>query len=157
GIEMETDPIAALVHERLQLDERPARMNVRLAPHATAARLSADLRSDVEPVDPQFADMDIEAGKDRSLLGARLELGQADERHSLRRHAVDVELVVEPCSRRPVELDVRGGQEGAVLIGDGDVAQLRLAEDRPFDPADMDAQARGGLKPADLGDNERVG
>ena len=56
--------------------------------------------------------------------------------------AVDRELVCEPCARRPVELDVGRGQEHAALVGDADIPQLRLAEDRAVDPSDMNSKAR---------------
>src|SRR3954454_20812877 len=93
--------------------------------------------------------MDIKAGEDRALLRARLDLGQADERDALGGQAVDVELVVEPGSRRPVELDVRGRQEDAAAVGHGYVLELRFAEDRPVDPTDADTQARRGFDTGD--------
>src|SRR5690349_5871470 len=116
-------------------------MNIRLAPHAAASRLAADFRTDIQPVDLELADMDVEPGKDRSLLRGRFQLGEPDERDPIGGHAVDVELVVEPCTGTPVELDVGRRQEHSALIGDGDVPQLRFAEDGSVDPADMDAQA----------------
>ena len=84
-----------------------------LPAHASASPLAADLPADVEPVDPKLADVNVESGKDRPLLGARLELGQADQADPLGGHAVDRQLVGEPRARRPVELDVGRGQEHA--------------------------------------------
>ena len=104
----------------------------------------------------QLADVNVEAGKDRPFLGARLELRQADQRHAVGGQAVDRQLVVEPRARRPIELDVGRSQEHSVLVGDGDVPQLRLAEDRPVDPPDTDVQARRGLEPRNAIDDEAV-
>ncbi len=83
-------------------------------------------------------------------LGRRISVTRSAVRLSM------LELVVEPRAGRPVELDVGRGQEHAAAVGDRDVPQLRLAEDRAVDPADADAQARGGLEPAELVDDEAV-
>ena len=43
-----------------------------------------------------------------------------------------------------------------MLIGDRDVLQLRLAEDRSVDPADAHLETRGGLEPRDAVDDEAM-
>src|SRR6185437_877436 len=136
--------------------ERPAGVDVGLAPQAAAAWASADRRADVEPVDPKLADVDVEAGKNRALLRARLEPGQADQRDPIRGDAGDAELVFEPRAGSPVELDVGRGQEDDVRVRDGDVVELRFAEDRAVDTADVDAQARRRFELAELVDDEAV-
>src|SRR6185437_8427379 len=59
GVEMEGDAIAAIVHDRVKLDQSPAVIDVRLSDHASAARRAADLWTDVEPVDPELSNVDV--------------------------------------------------------------------------------------------------
>src|SRR6185312_12001936 len=139
-----------------QLHQRPTVVDVGLAVDAPASCLPADLRPDVEPVDTEVTDMDVETGEDRALPRAGLQLGQPDQRRALGGQAIDVQLVVEPSARRPVELDVGRGQEHAPAVGDADVPQLRFAEDRSVDPPDADAKPGGSLDPGDSVDDPAV-
>src|SRR5262249_29777267 len=137
-IEMENELVAA-ADQRVEVDQRAAGSNVSAAAQTAAACLPAGLRRDVEPVNAELADVNVKLGKDRPFLLGWLELGESDQSEPFGGQAVDVQRVVEPGPRRPVELDLRRGQEDPALVRHGDVAELGLTEDRAIDPADMKA------------------
>ncbi len=156
GVELESDPVAAIVEARRELDQGTALPNIGLAPQSAAARLPADLTANVKSLDRQLTNMDVEAWQDLPAPGAWPQLGQADEADPVGSHAVDVQLVRQPHARRPVEVDLGRGQEGSTGVEDGDVLELRFAEHRSVNPPDPDLEARRGLERGDAVDDETV-
>ena len=96
--------------------------------------------------------MDVELGQDRALAPGLAELGQALEPDQRRFQPVDVQAVVQPGARRPVDHDFRTGQEHALRVADRHTLEPGLAVDRPLDPRDPDLEAGGGF---DLRDADR--
>ena len=67
---------------------------------------------------------------------------------------LDVDVVAEIGERPIFDLGRRRAEEGALRIGERDIVQANLAEDRAFDPADMDLEPGGRLERVDLADDE---
>src|SRR6476646_9204327 len=155
-VEMERDLVAAIVEEGFQLHQGAARMYVGFAPDASASGLSAHFGTNVEPLHRQLADMDVEAGQYWVFLAGWLQSGESIQGDSIGGHTVDVKLVGQPRSWRPIEVDLGGGQESAVAVSDCHGLELRLAEDRPVNAADVDAEARSGLQFANPVDDEAM-
>ena len=77
--------------------------------------------------------MDVEAGQDRALLRARLELGNADQVHAFGDHAVDRKLVVEPGARRPIDRDFDIGVGIAKELNLLDARRIRIGDSSQMD------------------------
>ncbi len=73
---------------------------------------------------------------------------------SLGLELVNVEAIVEPSSGRPVDDNLRTGQESALRIADRDALQPGFAVNRSLDPRDADAKARRGFHLRDSIDDE---
>ena len=154
-IELEQEPVAA-VERRGEFDQRAPGTHVGLARDPSPPLLPGDLRTDHKVADCKLADVDVEAGQDRPVLQRWPKLRHPDPIHPVGRDAVDVQLVGEPRAGRPVEVDLGRGQEGAAGVGDGDVPELRLAEDRTVDAADSDLETRRRLERRNPVDDEAV-
>ncbi len=130
-------------------------MDVGLGGDARDIRPSRHRRAQLETVDHEGADPDIEAGQDRLVrLGAKLR--RAIEQHERRCQPVDVEPVVHPAQRAPVEPDLGRLEEAAVQIVEADIAQGRTMPDRSIDPPDPDPQAARRMQPGDAIDDQPV-
>ena len=119
GVEVEGDPVAAVVDERRQLDQRAARMDVGLArarfrfarcPLTALPMSSRSMRSS-----PMWMS---KPGRIGPFLVLGLSLGRRIRIDPLGGDAVDRQLVGEPRAGRPVELDVGRCQEHAARVRD---------------------------------------
>jgi hypothetical protein len=73
---MEGYSVTAVVHDGAELDQRATVIDVGLSADAAATRLAADFRADVEPADPEVADVKIEAGRIGPFFVLVLSLGR---------------------------------------------------------------------------------
>ena len=64
--------------------------------------------------------------------------------------------IVQPCARRPVDIDLRRGQEGSPTVEDFDGLEAGLSEDRSFDTSDSEAQSGRRLDLRNAVDDEAV-
>ena len=100
--------------------------------------------------------MDVVARQQRPRLARRDQLRQPVEDDEVGTQIVDDEAVPEEIERPPVHVDLGRFGEQPVGIVEPHVLQLGLAPDRAVDPADADAQARGGRHRRDPVDDQPV-
>jgi hypothetical protein len=131
-------------------------MNVGTGQDPTPARLARHSAPDVELGDFEPPDADVETGKNRSFLASRLEARQPDELDPLRRDALDLECVAEPCAGAPIQVDFGRGEKYPLLVRYADMPQLGGAKDRAVDPPNLKLEARAGLDPRDAVDDEAM-
>ena len=155
GIESEREQIAA-GGPHIGNHERTAIADVGFRVELATARLARHCITNRQPVDRQSPDVNIEFGEDRPLFTRGHELGQAAQSRCVGRQAGDVEAIVEPGARRPVERHVGAFEKHAARIRDAQVAEAGLVPDRAFDAADLKPQPRCRAQRFDPVDQETV-
>ena len=98
----------------------------------------------------QMPDLDVETGKHRRIGIARVEFRQSLQLAASDYQRTNIEPVVRPGERAPVDLRARYGQEHALGIGQRQVVENRIAIDVALDPPDLDPQAVLRLQIGDL-------
>src|ERR1051326_3366650 len=96
---------------------------------------------DQQPADMKMAEVEIDVREERAVgIGARPEGGKA---HQMRGGAVErayVDMAAQVSEGTVIHVGPVGVKEDALRIGERDVDQPHLAEDRALDPADMDLE-----------------
>ena len=145
-VEQDCEPVR-LAQAGISVHEQATVLNLHFRGKVDALRLvTGDAGRQHEIVDLELVDGNVEARQDRAFLFAREEFRQAHQGRTPRHKAVDVEPVVEPASRVPVDLGTRDREEYALRIGQAHIVENRFAVDIPVNPADGNIEpVREGL------------
>ena len=146
GVDREVQSIHPL-DRRVEPHQRPATPDIGRSRHCADLRPPGHRRPELEPPYFEFADMYVEPWQDRPGPASWLERRQPRQRHAVGLDPVDVQPIAEPRPRRPVEQDIRRGQEHALLVRHTNVLEMRIAEHRAFDPPDLDLEPRCRFDP----------
>jgi hypothetical protein len=120
GVQIDREAVA-LVAAGLQPDHGALAVDVGSRRKTCLGRRTAHCLAEPQMRDLQASNLDVEAGKNRSLLGAA-ELRQAIEGDEVGRQIIDIEPVGQPTERMPIEPDGRCREKLAPQIIEADVA-----------------------------------
>ena len=148
GVEMDAQPVTPR-HHRRQIDQSAPIMDVRARAQPPDPLHPGHRASDDQPVHRQCADADIEPRQDRPLGLGRARLGQLGQRRARNAQAGDVEPIVEPAQRRPMQFGARCGKRQPLGVAHPHIDQRRATVDRALDPTDAVAQSIGGPQTGD--------
>ena len=156
GIKQQRDPILC-PQPRLGVDQRAALANVDLRREiGTLVLRRGDTLGDHQILDHQLVHPDIKIGQQRRIGIAWQKLRQPCQPPALRGEFADVEPGPQPVQGSPIEPHHRDRQERTFGVTHHHRAQHRLPVDIALDPADREAQARGGGNGRDLVSDETL-
>ena len=141
GAEIEADLGAAVVDPDPALDRHHVRP-------------SAHRRIDDELAEMEAPNVDVDIGKQGRVGIAGVEDRQPHQPRPRDVQLLDVDMIAEIGEGPVVDARDRRVEEGAARIPQGQVVDGEVAEDRAFDPANVDIEAGGGLELVDLADDE---
>ena len=125
----------------IAVDEKPTILDLDLGIEINSLRrVPGDAGCQHKIVYFQLVDGNVETWQDRAVFLARNEFGKARQSRAMRGERIDIEPVIEPGPRVPVDLGLWNGQEYTLRIGQGNIVQHRIAIDIALDPSDPDNQ-----------------
>ena len=140
GIQFEPQRVAA-GDRRIQIDQRAATANICATGKTTDAFGARHGLCEHQPIHCQRTDPNVERRQDRPFPRRGNEIRQPFEPRLRDVQACDVEPVVHPPQRCPVELGAGCCEHQPAPVANAHVDQPGLAVDRPVDPPDLVAQA----------------
>jgi hypothetical protein len=115
--------------------------------------VAGDRGVDGNAVDLEPAHVDVDVREKRRVGVAGAKLRQPVEPRLRNLQPLDVDMITEISKGAPVERGLGRGEEQALRVLQRDVIDFELAEQRAFDPADVDVEPGRRLQFVDLVDD----